>query len=289
MFIAIGFVVVLCSVFGGYVLSGGSLGPLWQPTELLIIGGAGVGAFIAANSSKAMRGTFKAASRLKLSTKYNKELYLELMVLLYTLLTKSKREGMKKVEQDIERPLESPVFQKHPKIMADPMLMEFICDHMRMMVIGNINPHELDELMLHEIEELEHELSLGADALNKVADAMPAFGIVAAVMGVVKALTLADASPQEMGEMIAHALVGTFLGILLAYGFFNPLATKIERQVAESVKILQLIRITLLASLHGEQPGVALEFGRKALHKVERPTALELEEILRESKKASNP
>jgi chemotaxis protein MotA len=285
VFIAIGFLIVLSSVFGGYVLSGGSLGPLWQPTELLIIGGAGIGAFIAANSRKSIMGTLKAASRLKLSTKYSKDLYIELMVLLYTLLTKSKREGMKKVEQDIEKPLESAVFQRHPKIMADPMLMGFICDYMRMMVIGNINPHELDELMLHEIEELEHELSLGSDALNKVADAMPAFGIVAAVMGVVKALTLADASPQEMGEMIAHALVGTFLGILLAYGFFNPLATKIERQVAESVKILQCIRITLLASLHGEQPGIALEFGRKALHMDERPTAAELEDILRESKK----
>ena len=286
MFIAIGYIVVLLSVFGGYVLSGGSLGPLWQPTELLIIGGAGVGAFIAANNRKTMMGVLRSASRLKRSTKYNKATYVELMVLMYTLLTKSKREGMKGIENDIEDPQNSQLFQKHPKIMADPMLLNFICDYMRMMVGGgNINPHELDELMLHEIEELEHELSLSADAFNKVADAMPAFGIVAAVMGVVKALTIADATPQQMGEMIAHALVGTFLGILLAYGFFNPLATKIERQVAESEKALQCIRMTILASLHGYQPQLAVEFGRKALHMDERPTSFELEEILRESKK----
>lgn len=286
MLIAIGYLVVLSSVFGGYVLAGGSLGPIWQPLELLIIGGAAIGAFIASNNMKAIRATFGSVKRLKVTTRYNKEMYVELMVLLYTLLTKSKREGMKSIEDDIEKPEESEVFKKNPLVLEDKTLMTFISDYMRMMVIGNMNPHELDELMVHEIEEIEHELSLASDALNKVADGLPAFGIVAAVMGVVKALTYADASAAQLGEMVAHALVGTFLGILLAYGFVAPLATKVERQIAEMIKILQCVRVTLLASLNGYQPQIAVEFGRKTLHTVERPTNAELEDIIRNSKKS---
>ena len=137
---------------------------------------------------------------------------------------------------------------------------------------------ELDELMLHEIEVFEHECEVPANALMKVADGMPAFGIVAAVMGVVKALSTADAGPEEMGEMIAHALVGTFLGILIGYGFVSPLASRIERQASEAVKVLQCIRVTLLASLNGYAPQIAVEFGRKAVFSAERPSFVELED-----------
>lgn len=285
MLIPIGFVIVTLCVFGGFVLSGGSLGPLWQPTEVLIICGAAIGAFIASNNMKTIRATFKIKSRVSGTTKFSKETYVDLMVLMYTLLTKSKRDGMKAIEADIEKPHESELFQRYPKILNDEMILEFISDYMRMMVVGNMNPHELDELMMHEIEELEHELHLPSDAIQKMADGLPAFGIVAAVMGVVKALTYADASPEQMGEMIAHALVGTFLGILLAYGFVAPLATRIERQVAESVKVLHCVRTMLLASMNGYQPQIAVEFGRKVLHKVERPSSAELEDTIRESKK----
>ncbi len=285
MFIIIGFIVVAASVLGGYVLSGGSLGPLWQPTEYLIICGAAVGSYIAANNVKAMKGTFQAVARLKHTTRYNKENYAQLMVLLYTLLSKSKREGMKAVERDIEDPEKSEIFSKYPLVQDDKPLVGMICDYFRMMVIGNMNSHELDEIMVHEIEELEHELHLASDSLSRVADALPAFGIVAAVMGVVKALTFADASAAELGQMVAHALVGTFIGILLAYGFVAPLATKIERQVAEMIKIMHCVRVTLISSLNGYQPQIAVEFGRKTLHTVERPTSVELEDLIRDSKK----
>jgi chemotaxis protein MotA len=160
--------------------------------------------------------------------------------------------------------------------------MGFITDYLRLMVAGTMEAMELDELMLHEIEVFEHECEVPASALHRVADGMPAFGIVAAVMGVVKALSTADAGPDEMGEMIAHALVGTFLGILIGYGFIGPLASRIERQASEAVKVLQCIRVTLLASLNGYAPQIAVEFGRKAVFSAERPSFVELEDHVRE-------
>ncbi|WP_346797075.1 flagellar motor stator protein MotA [Halomonas sp. Bachu 37] len=286
MLIPLGYLVVLLSVFGGFVLAGGKLGPLFQPTELLMIGGAGIGAFIASNNGKAIKATFKVFRKLKRTQKYNKALYMELMALQFKLLSKIRREGMLGVERDIDNPQESPLFLEHPKVLEDPLIMDFLTDYLRLMVSGGMEPMELDELMLHEIEAYEQEAHIPADAIAKVGDAMPAFGIVAAVMGVVKALSSADAGPEQMGVMIAHALVGTFLGILLGYGFINPLASRIERQVKEGEKMLQCIRVTLLASLHGYAPQLAVEFGRKALHSDERPSFTELEEYVRNAKKA---
>ncbi|WP_417330951.1 flagellar motor stator protein MotA [Halomonas cupida] len=287
MLIPIGFLVVLLSVFGGFVLSGGSLGPLFQPTELLMIGGAGLGAFIASNHGKALKATFRIFPRLRRSNRYDKALYMDLMALLYRLLSKARRDGMLAIERDIDTPQDSALFSEYPRVQADPMIMNFLTDYLRLMVAGNMEPMEIDELMLHEIEMFEQEAHIPADAIAKVADGMPAFGIVAAVMGVVKALSAASADPAEMGVMIAHALVGTFLGILLGYGFIGPLASRIERQVGESVKMLQCLRVTLLASLHGYPPQLAVEFGRKALHTSERPGFTELEEHVRDAKSSA--
>lgn len=281
MLIPLGFFIVIACVFGGFALAGGALGPLFQPLEFVIIGGAAVGAFIAANNGKAIRATLNASKKLKASTRYNNETYLSLLSVIYKLLNKMRRDGMLAAEQDVENPQESAIFGEHPDILEDPMLVNFITDYLRLMISGNMNPHELDELMLHEIETMEQEGEIPADALAKVGDAMPAFGIVAAVLGVVRALSTADVPPDVMGTMIAHALVGTFLGILLGYGFINPLASRIERQVAEVVKTLQVIRVTLLASMHGYAPQLAIEFGRKALHVEERPSFIELEDHVR--------
>ncbi len=284
MLIPIGYLVVIFSVFGGFALSGGHLGPLFQPTEFLIIGGAGIGAFIAANNGKAIKSTFRIFSRLRRSNKYDKALYMELMALQYKILSKIRRDGMLGIERDIDNPEESALFNEHPRVLADPLIMAFFTDYLRLMVSGSMDPMELDELMLHEIEVFEQEAHIPADAIAKVGDAMPAFGIVAAVMGVVKALSTADAAPDEMGQMIAHALVGTFLGILAGYGFVNPLASRVERQAKEVEKILQCMRVTLLASLHGYAPQLAVEFGRKALHTEERPGFTELEDYVRNAK-----
>ncbi|PXX96435.1 flagellar motor stator protein MotA [Halomonas sp. LBP4] len=284
MLIPLGYIVVILCVFGGFVLAGGSLGPLYQPTEFLMIGGAGIGAFIASNNGKAIKATFRIFPRLRRSKKYNKALYMELMALQFKLLSKIRREGMLGIERDIDNPAESTLFNEHPQVLADPMIMNFLTDYLRLMVSGSMDPMEIDELMLHEIEAFEQEAHVPADAIAKVGDAMPAFGIVAAVMGVVRALSTADAAPDEMGVMIAHALVGTFLGILLGYGFISPVASRIERQAKEAEKMLQCIRVTLLASLHGYAPQLAVEFGRKALHTAERPGFSELEEYVRNAR-----
>ena len=286
MLIPLGFIIVTLSVFGGFSMAGGHLGPLYQPTEILMIVGAAVGAFVAANNGKAIKATLRTASTLKRTKKYDKEIYMQLMSLQYNLLSKMRREGVLGIEKDIENPAESALFSEYPRIANDPMIMGFITDYLRLMISGSVDPMELDELMSHEIEAFEHEAHIPADALAKVGDGLPAFGIVAAVLGVVKALASADAGAEEMGLMIAHALVGTFLGILLAYGFVNPVASRIDRQVAEAVKMLQCIRVTLLANLNGYAPQLAVEFGRKALHTAERPTFTELEEHVRSARPA---
>lgn len=286
MLIPLGFIIVTLSVFGGFSMAGGHLGPLYQPTEILMIVGAALGSFLAANNGKAIKATLRTASTLKRTKKYDKEIYMQLMALQYNLLSKMRREGVLGVEKDIENPAESAFFSEYPRIANDPMIMGFITDYLRLMISGSVDPMELDELMSHEIEAFEHEAHIPADALAKVGDGLPAFGIVAAVLGVVKALASADAGAEEMGLMIAHALVGTFLGILLAYGFVNPVASRIDRQVAEAVKMLQCIRVTLLANLNGYAPQLAVEFGRKALHTAERPSFTELEEHVRAARPA---
>lgn len=281
MLIVLGLFVALASVFGGFVLSGGSLGPLYQPTELLMIAGAAIGAFIAANNGKAIRATLGAVARFKRSSGYDKAFYMDLLAMLYNLLGKARRESLMALERDIDNPAQSPIFAQYPKLLEDPLVLTFIVDYLRLLICLSIQAHELDELMQHEIEEFEHESQLPSDALYKISDGLPAFGIVAAVLGVVKALSAVNVGPDMMGLMIAHALVGTFLGIYLAYGVVAPLASRIQRQAAESTKMLHCLRVTLLAHVQGIPPQLAVEFGRKALHSSERPGAEELENHVR--------
>ncbi|MBZ9556955.1 MULTISPECIES: flagellar motor stator protein MotA [Modicisalibacter] len=287
MLIPLGYLIVIGSVFGGYMMVGGHLGALYQPAELVMIGGAAVGAFIANNNGKAIKSTLKSFSKLKRTTKYNKAMYMELLALQYKLLSKARRDGMLAIERDIDEPQNSALFADYPKILADPMIMAFLTDYLRLMVSGNMDPFEIDALMEHEIETFQHEAEVPSHALHAVGDGLPAFGIVAAVMGVVHALGSADQGAGEMGILIAHALVGTFLGILLAYGFVNPVAGRIMHQVTEAVKMLQCIRVTLMASLNGYAPQLAVEFGRKALFTAERPTFNELEDHVRSTKSST--
>lgn len=284
MLVFVGYIVVVASVFGGYAMMGGHLGVLFQPVELLMIGGAGVGAFVVGNDGKAIMATLKELPKLLRSSKHNKELYMELMALLYVLLAKARKDGMLALEGDIDDPLNSPIFAQYPLVQHDPRVIEFLTDYLRLIVSGNMDAFEIESLMDHEIETYKHEAEVPAHSLAKVGDALPAFGIVAAVMGVVHALASANLPPSEMGELIAHAMVGTFLGILLAYGFVSPLATLIEHQVAESVKVYQCIKVTLLANLNGYAPQLAVEFGRKVLYSTERPSFTELDDHVRQVK-----
>nr|WP_281434450.1 flagellar motor stator protein MotA [Erwinia phyllosphaerae] len=263
---------------------GGHLGALYQPSELLIIGGAGIGAFIVGNSGKAIKATLKAMPLLMKGSKYNKAIYMDLMALLYRLMAKSRQQGMLSLEGDIESPKESEIFANYPRILADKRLVDFITDYLRLMVSGNMNAFEIEALMDEEIETYEHECGVPATAIGAVGDSLPAFGIVAAVMGVVHTLASADRPPAELGELIAHAMVGTFLGILLAYGFISPLAGVLHQKCAEVTKMMQCIKVTLLSSLNGYAPQIAVEFGRKTLYSTERPSFTELEEHVRNAK-----
>lgn len=278
MLVVVGYVIVLVSVFGGYALAGGHLGAMYQPLELLIIGGGAAGAFVVGNSVNALKATVKALPRVLKGTKYTKALYFELMSLLYEILSKIRRSGLLEIESEIENPAESALFQKYPKILNDHHLLEFITDYLRLMVNDNLNPHEMEALMDSEIDTHHHEGEIPVHSIQKVADGLPAFGIVAAVMGVVHTMGSVGLPPSELGRLIAHALVGTFLGILLAYGFVGPLAGTLEQKLHESTKALQCIKATLLASLNGYPPQIAVEFGRKVLYSTERPGFSELEE-----------
>ncbi|CNH38083.1 flagellar motor stator protein MotA [Yersinia intermedia] len=284
MLVILGYIVVLGAVFGGYMIVGGNLGALYQPAEFLIIGGAGVGAFIVGNNGKAIKATIKAMPKLMRRSKYNKVLYMDLMALLYRLLAKSRQQGMLSLERDIESPRESEIFSNYPRILADKLLVEFITDYLRLIVSGNMNAFEIEALMDEEIETHEQECEVPAGSLAMVGDSLPAFGIVAAVMGVVHALASADRPAAELGALIAHAMVGTFLGILLAYGFISPLASLLRQQSAETTKMMQCIKVTLLSSLNGYAPQIAVEFGRKTLYTTERPSFIELEEHVRRVK-----
>ena len=284
MLVLVGYLVVVASVFGGFLLSGGHLAAMLQPFELLMIGGAALGAFIVGNSAKAIRGTLKALPAIFRGSRHDKALYMELMALLYELLAKVRKEGLISIESDVDHPMESPTFSRYGKVLADPVAVEFITDYLRLMVGGNLNAHEIENLMDNEIDTLLHEGEVPVHVIQKVGDGLPAFGIVVAVMGVVHTMASVGLPPSELGILIARALVGTFLGVLLAYGFVGPLSCRLEQRLHESVKLLQCVKVTVLASLNGYAPALAVEFGRKVLYTTERPSFNELEEHVKQTK-----
>ena len=284
MFLIIGSIIVLGCVAGGFVLSHGELAALWQPYELLIIGGAAFGAFVIANPTKVVKEVFKASLGLLKGPKYNKDSYMDLLSLMYDLFNKARKEGMMSIENDIEEPSSSEIFNKYPKIMADHDAIDFICDYLRIIVGGNMNPFELENLMDVELETHHHEAEMPAQAVNRVADALPGFGIVAAVLGIVITMASLGGPPEVIGTHVAAALVGTFLGILLAYGFVGPMAVSLEHRVKDEAKFLECIKVCILATLNGYSPQIAVEFGRKSLAHAMRPSFYELEEHLKGSK-----
>jgi chemotaxis protein MotA len=275
--VIVGYLIVIASVFGGFALAGGHLASLLQPVELLMIGGAAIGSFLVANTSKVIKATLKSLPTLLKGSRYDKALYLETLALLFDILAKVRKEGLMSIEGDVDEPDKSPIFGKYPKVTSDHHVVEFLTDYLRLMVGGNLNAFEIENLMDNEIETHHHEGEIPVHAIAKIGDAMPAFGIVAAVMGVVHTMASVGIPPAELGILIANALVGTFLGILLAYGFVGPLSTLLEHKLHESTKMYQCIKVTLLASLNGYAPQVAVEFGRKVLFSTERPTFAELE------------
>jgi len=284
MFVIIGYIVVLGSVLGGFVMAGGHIAALLQPLELLMIGGAAVGAFLVGNSMEVIKATSKAIPTLFKNNKYNKSFYMELLALFYEIFGKVRKDGLMSIEDDVEKPEESVIFNKFPNVLSDHHLIDFITDYLRVMVSGNLNSMEIENLMDIEIETHHHEALVPSHVIAKMGDAMPAFGIVAAVMGVVHTMESVGLPPAELGILIAHALVGTFLGILLAYGFIGPLATLLEQKADDSTKVYQTTKVVFLAYLNAYTPAMTVEFGRKVLTSNNRPSFTELENHVKQKK-----
>ena len=279
MFVIVGWLVCLGCVFGVFIIHGGNISVILKalPWEMLTIGGATVGAFLANNQMKVIKKTLAGLGACFKGSKYTKARYMELMALMFDILQKARKEGLMAIEKDVEEPEQSEIFKKYTTVGSDHHVVEFITDYLRMMVSGNLNSHEIEALMDNEIETHHHEEHAAVAAIQRVAGGLPAFGIVAAVLGVVNTMGSVGQPPAVLGGMIGSALVGTFLGILLAYAFAEPLAGLLEQKVEEGSKEFQCIKTTLLASMQGYNPSTAIEFGRKVLYSTERPTFSELE------------
>jgi chemotaxis protein MotA len=286
MFVIVGWLIILVCVFGVYIFHGGNIMVILKalPFELITIGGATIGAFLANNQMKVVKATVKGLGECFKGSKYTKARYMELMALMFDILQKARKEGLMAIEKDVEEPHESELFKKYPAVGHDHHVVEFITDYLRMMVSGNLNAHEIESLMDNEIDTHHHEAHAAVAAIQRVAGGLPAFGIVAAVLGVVNTMGSVGQPPAVLGGMIGSALVGTFLGILLAYAFAEPLAGVLEQKVDEGGKELQCIKTTLLASMQGYNPSTAIEFGRKVLYSTERPTFVELESYVKGKK-----
>lgn len=279
MFVILGYLITFGAVFGVFIAHGGNIKVLLEalPFEMITIGGAALGAFIVNNQPKVLKATFASLPKVLKGNKYTKARYMELLAMLYEILQKARKEGLMAIEQDVEEPEKSELFKKFPTVGSDHHVIEFTTDYLRMMVSGNLNAHEIESLMDNEIETHHQEAHAPVAALTRLAGALPAFGIVAAVLGVVNTMGSVGQPPAVLGGMIASALVGTFLGILLAYGAVEPLAGLLEQRAEDAAKEFACIKSTLLASMQGYNPATAIEFGRKVLFSGDRPGFAELE------------
>lgn len=284
MFSLIGFVVVFGAVFWGFMEAGGPPTVLLQIAEFIVIGGAAIGSLLIAAPRKVLGSLAKAIKKAFVGAGYTRDEYMELFHLLYELFSIMRKNGEMALEKDIDDPLNSTLFSKYPGFLANVPARNMLCDSLRLVVSGSANPTELASLMEEELATHDEEARRPAAILSKIADALPGLGIVAAVLGVIIAMASIDQGSAVIGQKIAAALVGTFLGVLLSYGMFQPLATKLEFLCQEEGRYLECIKTGLLASLHGAAPIIAVEYARRVMFSAERPSALELEQACRGGK-----
>lgn len=281
MGLIIGTLVVFASVLTGYVLHGGNLMVLWQPTEVLIIFGAALGAFVIANPFHTLKDVLGGVMGLMTGSSFNKKFYIDLLSLLYDIFDKSRKQGVMSIEEDIDDPDNSPIFARYPAVMKSKALTAFVTDYLRIISAGNMAPHELEGLMDNELDNRQHELEEPAHAVNKVADALPGLGIVAAVLGIVITMNFMTEGPEKIGLSVAAALVGTFLGIFMGYGIVGPVSIALEHQAAQELKAYECAKASIIATVSGQAPQMAIEFGRKALPTDKRPSFQELNDHVR--------
>lgn len=281
MLLIIGAVVVLASVLGGYVLHGGKLMVLWQPTEVLIIFGAAIGSFMIANPLHTVKEVSQGILRQLTGSPFNKSFYMDLLSLLYEVFDKSRKQGVMAIEEDIDNPESSQIFSRYPAILKSKELIAFITDYLRIISSGNMATHELEGMMESEIDSRQHELEEPAHAVNKIADALPGLGIVAAVLGIVITMNFLSEGPERIGLSVAAALVGTFLGIFMGYGFVGPVSVAMEHSAKYELKAYECAKSAIVATVSGQAPQMAIEFGRKALPTDKRPGFQELNDHVR--------
>lgn len=277
LFIAGSIIVVICTL-GGYAAMGGYLSVLWQPFEVVIICGAALGGYVIANQPAVLKKTLGAVKEASKGQRFSKKDYVELLSLLYMTFKLSKTKGMLALEQHIENPEESSLFQQFPGVANNEQALTFLRDYLRLMSLGTEDPHTLEDLMDEEIETHHKEQHRLSHAMQALADTLPALGIVAAVLGIIKTMGSITEPPEVLGGLIGGALVGTFLGVWLSYGFAAPVARAMAERYDEESRYYQCMKAGLLAHLHGYAPAVSVEFARKALFHDDRPDFYELEE-----------
>jgi chemotaxis protein MotA len=285
MFAIIGAIIVFASIIGGYVLEHGNLSLLYQPVELLIIGGAASGAFIIGNPPKVIKGAITGMLRILSNKSYAKNDYMEILLLLSEIFTKIRKEGLVSIESDVDNPEESKIFVKYPQFLKNHHAVTLVSDTLRTVMTTSIAPHELESLLDAELEALYEEEMAPSRAITNIADAFPALGIVAAVLGVILTMAKMKEPPEILGQSIGAALVGTFLGVLLAYGIIGPLGRRLEYIMAEDKEFLNVLKVGIVAFVGGAAPQIAVEFARRVVPGAVKPTFLEVEETIRNLKK----
>ncbi|HEX5006906.1 MAG TPA: flagellar motor stator protein MotA [Hyphomonadaceae bacterium] len=282
MFQIIGVVVVFAMVFGGFMLAGGHFDVIIKaaPMEFMMIGGAAVGAFLIGNSFKTVMAAGAGFGKIMGGAKWKAQDYKDLLALLFVLTKTMKTKGVVAIEQHIEKPEESTIFQNYPKILKDHFATDLICDTLRVMTMNLEDPHQIEEVIDRQIEKHHHEAHKASHAIQNMADALPALGIVAAVLGIIKTMGAISQPPEYLGALIGSALVGTFLGVFLAYGFVGPFASRLTQVIDEDGQFYKIIKDVLVAHLHGNAAQVSVEIGRGQIPSESQPSFAELEEAL---------
>lgn len=282
MFFIIGFIIVLGCVVGGYMAGGGHMFVLWQPFEFIIIVGAAIGAFIIGTPKIVLANMPKAFGRMLSGSPYNKANYIELLSVLYAVFKLARTKGMLALESHTEDPHDSSLFNHFPHFAHQHHAVEFLCDYLRMITLGSDNAMQMEDLMNEELEVHHKETHKQSHAIQTMADGMPALGIVAAVLGVIHTMGSITEPPEVLGHLIGGALVGTFTGVLLSYGFIAPMATSVQGVYDEEAKYYDVIKSAILAYLNGYAPAICVEFARKTIIHDIRPTFIEVEEAINE-------
>ena len=280
MFVIIGIVIVFASVLGGYMAMGGKVGALWQPFEIVIIVGAAIGAVIVGNPKSVLSKLGKVFGKAMKGPAHTKDDYIELLSVQYQVFKMARSKGMLALEGHVENPDESELFTQFPGFHENHHALTFMCDYLRMVSLGSESPHEMEALMDEEIETHHHEIPRVAAAVQTMADGLPALGIVAAVLGVIKTMGSITEPPEVLGKLIGGALVGTFLGVFVAYGMVGPIAQVLGTVHDAETKYYQCMKSGILAYLNGYAPAVCVEFARKTLESDVRPTFYEVEDAV---------